>query len=163
MKLLSVLRHAKSSWKEGPLEDHDRPLNARGVRDAPRIGALILEERLRPDIILASSAVRARETALAVAGRIGFPEEVRLLRQLYLAEPGAYLESLRSLASTVGHAMVVGHNPGVENLVSEWTCGSHAMPTAALAVLEVPVESWSEVSLERSARLRGLWTPRDLD
>ena len=75
MKLLSILRHAKSSWSDSSLPDHDRPLNKRGFRDAPRMGELIREKGLVPNAILSSTALRARETALAVAAATEFPDD----------------------------------------------------------------------------------------
>jgi phosphohistidine phosphatase len=162
MKLLSILRHAKSSWKDSSLEDHDRPLNKRGLRDAPRMGALIREQGLVPDTILSSTARRARETALAVAAEIGFPDEVRFTRRLYGADPDTHLESLRALSDTAAHVLVVGHNPGLEALLATLVGESHTLPTGALAVVELPVESWRELETPPQGSLRALWRPREL-
>jgi phosphohistidine phosphatase len=163
MKLLSILRHAKSSWKDSSLEDHDRPLSKRGLRDAPRMGALIRERGLVPDTVLSSTARRARDTALAVATEAGFPDEVRFSRRLYGADPDTYLESLRALPDTTAHVLVVGHNPGLEALLATLVGESHTLPTAALAVVELPVESWSELGPPPLGRLQGLWRPRELE
>jgi phosphohistidine phosphatase len=163
MKLLSILRHAKSSWKDSSLEDHDRPLNKRGTRDAPRMGDLIREQDLVPDVILSSTARRARDTALAVATAAGFPEEVRLTRSLYGASPDTCLDVLRDLPDSIGHAMIVGHNPTLEELVALLVGKAHVMPTAALAVVELPIESWRDVAPRSRGTLRALWQPRELD
>lgn len=162
MKLLSILRHAKSSWGDSSLDDHDRPLNKRGLRDAPRMGALIREQGLVPETVLSSTARRARDTALAVAAAAGFPDEVRFSRSLYGADPDAWLEALGELPDTVGHALVVGHNPGLEELVNLLVGESHVMPTAALAVVELPIESWRAVDPPPRGSLRALWRPREL-
>lgn len=161
MKLLSILRHAKSSWKDSSLDDHDRPLNKRGLRDAPRVGEWLLEQDLVPDTILSSTARRARETALAVAAAAEFPDDVRFTRDLYLASPETYLEALRDLPDASGHAMVVGHNPGIEELVAAVVGVPESMPTAALAVVELPIESWRDLGPPPHGSLRTLWRPRD--
>lgn len=163
MKLLSILRHAKSSWKDSSLDDHDRPLNKRGQRDAPRVGRFLLEQDLVPDTIVSSTARRARETALAVAEASQFPDEVRLTKELYLASPTSYLDVLRVLADSSTHAMVVGHNPGIEDLVGAVTGAPEPMPTAALAVVEIPIESWSDLGPPPLGTLRTLWRPREQD
>jgi phosphohistidine phosphatase len=163
MKILSILRHAKSSWKDEALDDHDRPLNKRGARDAPRMGELIREQGLVPDTILSSTARRARDTALAVAAAAGFPDDVRFTRQLYAAGPRAYLAALRELPAACGHAMVVGHNPGLEELLALLVGDSHTLPTAALAVVELPIASWSHLDPPPGGSLRALWRPRELD
>jgi phosphohistidine phosphatase len=162
MKLLSILRHAKSSWSDSSLDDHDRPLNKRGVRDAPRMGELIREQDLVPDVILSSTAVRARETALAVAAATGFPDEVCFLRRLYGAGPDAYLEALSDLPDDHHHALVVGHNPGLEELVARVVGVPHTLPTAALAVVELPIDRWSDLGPPPLGSLRSLWRPREL-
>jgi len=162
MKLLSILRHAKSSWGDSSLDDHDRPLNKRGLRDAPRMGELIREQGLVPDTILCSTARRARDTALAVAAAAGFPDEVRFTRRLYGANPATHVEALRALPDVAAHALVIGHNPGLEELLAVLVGASHTLPTAALAVVELPIESWSELDPPPVGSLRALWRPREL-
>jgi phosphohistidine phosphatase len=162
MKLLSILRHAKSSWSDSSLPDHDRPLNKRGLRDAPRMGELIREQGLVPDAILSSTALRARETVLAVAAATGFPDEVCFVRRLYGAGPDDYLEVLTALSDDFEHAMVVGHNPGLEELVTRVVGEPHTLPTAALAVVELPIESWKGLDSLPQGSLRALWRPREL-
>jgi phosphohistidine phosphatase len=162
VKLLSILRHAKSSWKDSSLEDHDRPLNKRGTRDAPRMGELIRKRDLVPDTILSSTARRARDTALAVAAAAGFPDEVRFARSLYGASPDTWLDVLRELPDTTRHALIVGHNPTLEELVALLVGEAHTMPTAALAVVELPIERWRDLDPIPRGSLRGLWRPRDL-
>ena len=162
MKSLLLLRHAKSSWKQPELPDHDRPLKRRGRRDAPRMGRLLLREGLVPDLILTSSAVRARETAEAVATACGESAELRPLRELYLAGPGDYALLLGALPDGNDRVMVVGHNPTLEELLQLLTGARETMPTAALALVELSIESWDELPLDGSARLVRLWRPREL-
>jgi phosphohistidine phosphatase len=162
MKVLSILRHAKSSWDDDSLEDHDRTLSKRGRRDAPRMGELIKENGLVPEAIVSSTARRARETALAVAEATGFPDEVRFTRRLYGASPEDCLGVLAELPDTIAHAMIVGHNPTFEELLALLVGESHVMPTAALAVVELPIESWRDLDPLPSGSLRALWRPREL-
>ena len=162
VKLLSILRHAKSSWKDESLDDHDRPLNKRGTRDAPRMGALLRAQGLAPEAVISSTARRARDTSLRVAEAAGLPGEVRFTRSLYLAEPDAYLAALRELEDSIGHALVVGHNPGLEALLAALVGEQHRMPTAALALVELPAGSWRELEANGGASLRALWRPRGL-
>jgi phosphohistidine phosphatase len=162
VKTLLILRHAKSSWKQPELPDHDRPLNKRGKKDAPRMGRLIHQLQLVPDLILSSTAVRARSTALAVAEACKNSAELRLLRDLYLAEPDDYAQVLATLDERYRSVMIVGHNPGLEDLVEALTGLHEILPTAALARVALPIDGWSEMSLDGSARLEQLWRPKEL-
>ncbi len=162
MKELLILRHAKSSWADERLADHDRPLNARGERDAPRMGAFLRAEDLVPDLIVSSSAKRARKTAEAVADACGYEGDVRLSRHLYGAGPSVYLAVARACDDDVQRLMLVGHNPGIEELVELLSASYERMPTAALAHFELAVATWSAFTSIRTARLVNLWLPREL-
>ncbi|MEA3439840.1 MAG: histidine phosphatase family protein [Chloroflexota bacterium] len=162
MKTLFILRHAKSSWKHHDLADHDRPLNKRGVRDAVRMGELLRREELLPDLILSSSAVRARRTVeLFIAGS-GFEGELVVNRDLYAHYPEAYLDQLIMVDDRYGSVMVVGHNPGVEELLEALTGEWERMPTAALAQVSLSIRSWSELEGETQGELVNLWRPKEL-
>jgi phosphohistidine phosphatase len=162
MKTLLILRHAKSSWKEADRGDHDRPLNERGRRDAPRIGRLLREENLVPELILSSTAKRAQQTTRAVADESGYPGEIQLSRALYAAGPEAYLDALQSLTGEPTRVLVVGHNPDLQELVEILTGEMVRLPTAALAQVALPIERWQELSEEVEGKLVHLWEPRDL-
>ena len=145
MKTLLILRHAKSSWKEEELDDHERPLNKRGLNDAPRMGELLKEHDLVPEYILSSSAVRARHTAQLVAEHSGYEGEIGGGRELYSFASADYLDALEKLADSYERVMVVGHNPGLEEL-AEWLTGVYtSLPTASLAVLRLEINHWSEL------------------
>lgn len=163
MKTLLLLRHAKSSWDDPALDDHDRPLSKRGRRDAPRMGRLLRDEKIVPDVILSSTAERARETAAAVAEASGFSGESRLLRALYLAGPAEILAALRAVRGDARSAMVVGHNPGIEELLSDLTGAETHLPTAALARIDLTVRLWGGLEPGVRGRLVHLWRPKDLD
>jgi len=162
MKTLLLLRHAKSSWKESALSDHDRPLNKRGKRDAPRMGELMVKEELYPDLIISSSAKRARMTTELLVSAAGYDPEIVFERDLYAAWPDAYIETLNVLPDTYERVMVVGHNPGLEELLEILTDEFERMPTTALAVVTLPITSWRELSLETCGELAGIYRPREI-
>jgi phosphohistidine phosphatase len=162
MKTLLILRHAKSSWSNANLGDHDRPLNERGKRDAPRVGRLLRREGLVPDLILCSSAERALATAEAVALESGYEQEIQVTRALYHGGPEHYLAALRQLPDVCSRVMVVGHNPGLEELLESLTGNGESMPTGALAQVELPIARWSAVVGHTAGRLVDFWVPRDL-
>lgn len=162
MKTLLILRHAKSSWKYDELADHDRPLKNRGRRDAPRIGRLLAENDLLPDLIISSTARRTRRTAELVSEHSGYDGEILLERDLYAAEPEAYQDALRRLGGEHACVMVVGHNPGLEDLLEELTGDWERLPTAALAQVELPIDEWTQFDEGIDGRLVGLWRPKEL-
>lgn len=171
MRKLLLLRHAKSSWDDPCLDDHERPLNKRGTRDASRVGAWICEQELRPDVVLCSDAVRTRATlAIVLAELGGAAPSVSFEPRLYLAEPPAIIEVLKRAPDEAMRCMVVGHNPGLHALALGLSGGggkkdlaalAMRMPTAALAVVELEIDSWSALR-PGIGRLAAFVTPRDL-
>lgn len=162
MKTLLLMRHAKSSWKEKGLEDHERPLNKRGQKDAPRMGKLLRDKELVPQRILCSSALRARLTAEGVAGASGFEGEIIYQNNFYLAESGVYLEGLMTLPDDMERVLIIGHNPGLEGLLQILSHQVESLPTAAIAYVVLPINKWSELNDDTSGDLVELWRPRDL-
>ncbi len=163
MKTLLILRHAKSSWKQEGLTDHDRPLNKRGKRDAPRMGKWLRESNLAPDLIISSTAKRARKTASKVAKKCEYQGVIELTGELYLAPPQNYLRVLRNVPDDYGRVMVVGHNPGLEELLSVLTGTQTHLPTAALAQVDLPIDRWQELDGAVEGELRDVWLPKELD
>ena len=164
MKTLLILRHAKSSWHDTSLADHERALNARGRRDAPRMGELLREQRLIPDAIISSDAMRARLTAEAAAEAAGYPGTIVLDPQLYHATPTDIVEVLRTVRATeAATVMIVGHNPGLEELVAQLTGDQRDFPTAALARILLPIDEWGDLDLSTPGTLEDLWLPKELD
>jgi phosphohistidine phosphatase len=157
---LLLLRHAKSSWDDDSLPDHERPLNKRGRRDAPRVGDWLKKTDRVPQCILSSTARRARKTARIAAEHCGFDGRLLLLPELYLAAPGDFLNVLATVPDTIRTVLLVGHNPGMEDFASEICGQSLVMPTAALADIDLGDLAWKELSLEPRGRLIELWTPR---
>ncbi len=161
MKTLLLLRHAKSSWKKPDLTDHERPLNKRGKKEAPKVGKFLKANDLVPDLILSSTARRAHDTADAVAEASGFDGQVDQYQDLYMSDPTSYLDILRCLPDEADRVLVVGHNPDLEALLTMLTDVTEHMTTAALAVLALPISSWQELNEATDARLQNLWTPRE--
>jgi phosphohistidine phosphatase len=147
VKRLSLVRHAKSSWKDAGLSDFERPLNARGERDAPRMGARLAAAGFRPDRLVSSPALRARETALHLAAEIGYPQgEIVFEPELYDASPDALLAVIRALPAGARHVALVAHNPGLTDL-SNRLCDVHIdnIPTTGVVQMELAVEAWDRV------------------
>ncbi|MEM7612034.1 MAG: histidine phosphatase family protein [Pseudomonadota bacterium] len=142
---LTLMRHAKSSWDDPTLNDHQRPLNARGSRDAPEMGKRLKARGLRPSAVLASSAARTWQTAKHVCNSIGFPVEfIHKEPDLYLAAPTTIIDVILAQDASFRHMLVIGHNPGMSQLANQ--LGNQIpgdMPTAALLTIEAETDSWS--------------------
>ena len=162
MKTLLILRHAKSDWSNSQLSDHDRPLNGRGQYDAPRMGAWLKQQAMVPELIISSTAVRALTTAELFALSCDFDGDMRTTQDFYLAGPPTYIEVLNQLPDNYERVMVVGHNPGMEELVSLLTDKDQRLTTANVAVVELPIASWEELTLFSDGRLKHHWRPKDL-
>lgn len=162
MKTLLILRHAKSDWGNSQLSDHERPLNGRGNYDAPRMGAWLKQQGMVPELIISSAAVRALTTAELVATGCDFEGELRSTNDFYLAGPPTYIDILNQLPNNSDRVMVVGHNPGMESLLSLLTGKDRRMTTANVAVVQFAIESWRELTLFSDGRLAHFWRPKDL-
>ncbi len=162
MKTLFLLRHAKSSWKQPELHDHDRPLTKRGKKDAPKVGLYIKENGLLPDLILSSTARRAQETARAVAEESGFSKPIDLHQDLYLSDPACYLDILHCLPDEANRVLVVGHNPDLEQLLTMLTDITTHLSTAALAQIDLHITGWQELNEATDGKLVNIWSPREV-
>jgi phosphohistidine phosphatase len=162
MKTIFILRHAKSSWEYPDLSDHDRPLNKRGKRDAPRIGEFLREHGLVPDLIISSTAKRAKTTVKRVVKSSGYDGEVELTSSFFHASPPAYIAALQRVSDDFHRVMVVGHNPGLEELVETLTGKAVVMTTGAFAHVSLPIDSWSELERDTEGNLIGLWSPKEM-
>ena len=145
MKTLTLLRHAKSSWKDASLIDHDRPLNKRGKRDLPVMGERIQQAGIRPSLILSSTAVRAWTTAKGIANEISYPIEfLQREQRLYHAGVLRTIEVLAQQDIAFNSIMVVGHNPGLTDfanyLVPDVT---NNIPTCGLVSLSIDIDDWN--------------------
>ena len=144
MKTLLLMRHAKSDWDADYGSDHDRPLNERGLRSARLMGRVLTEEDLVPDLIISSTAVRAKKTVELAIEAGGWSSEIRLDRSLYDEGPRGVL-TVGASAPDVDGLMLVGHQPTWSMLVSALTGERAEMKTAAVAVIELDIESWADL------------------
>jgi phosphohistidine phosphatase len=171
MRTLLLLRHAKSSWDDPDLEDFDRPLAPRGRKAAPLVAGYLKAKGLRPDLVLCSPALRARQTWSLVTQSWAEDIEVKKLQSLYLGSPSRLLDVVRRAPAAAACVLVVGHNPGMENLAmalagprsksKALTRLRSKFPTAALAEIEFDADGWPDV--ERGAgRLTRFVRPKDL-
>jgi len=145
MKTLTLVRHAKSSWKDNSLADRDRPLNKRGKRDAPEMGRRIAAAGIRPSLIVSSPAVRAWTTAKIIANEIGYPREfLQRDNGLYLASVNGILDVIVAQDPGFNNLMLVGHNPGFTDFANYLVPGlTNNMPTASVVSVELDSEDWS--------------------
>ena len=165
MKLLTLLRHAKSSWDNPGMADYDRPLNDRGRRDAPFVGQFFQQVGLTPDLIVSSPARRARQTCDLFAQEAGYNTRIRWEENIYAASSDSLLAVVRSLRDDAGHVLMVGHNPGFEDLAGALIGAdgpgaySLRMPPAAAAHLVLAVDVWRETQ-PGCGQLQWLVTPK---
>jgi len=162
MKTLILMRHAKSSWDDATLDDYDRPLNSRGFKDAPRMGKLLKQKKTVPDLILCSPARRARQTCELFVQAAQFQTEIEWKEDFYGASPAEYLKGLQAVDDACRKVMLIGHNPGMESLLHHLNGEFEKFPTAAIAILGLPIEHWQALSLETKAQLQHLWRPKDI-
>ena len=169
MRNLYLLRHAKSSWSDPTLSDHERPLAPRGRRDAKRIAAHLLELGIAPELVLCSTAVRTRETLELIRPALGSAATVELEAGLYAAWAETLLERLRQVPAERTSVMLIGHNPGLQDLALVLASSGPGrdrleakFPTAALATLTVPAASWTELS-PGEAVLAAYVVPKELE
>jgi phosphohistidine phosphatase len=158
IRTLFILRHANAEHTDG-VRDEDRQLTKRGRRAAERTGEL-LSDRL-PDRILSSSSARTRETVERFSKSAHYHGPVEYLDALYLAEPAAYLAAVKTHGGNAERLLLVGHNPGLEALVTRLTGERVSLPTAALVECTLDVRTWSDVTEQTSAELTGISYPRE--
>jgi phosphohistidine phosphatase len=162
MKTLLILRHAKSSRDEPELADHDRPLNERGKKAAKEAGRFLRDEDLVPDLIVSSTALRARKTAQKAAKQCEYPRAIELEEQLYLGNAPTHYKVVRKADASCKRLLIVGHNPGISEFLSQLVSGSEEdMPTAGLAVVQLPIRAWKELTARTRGKVLKFWRPRD--
>jgi len=167
-RTLLILRHAKSSWDSDAATDFDRPLAKRGEKDAPRMGAWMKQEGLRPDHVVSSPAQRAKQTVLAATKKLGIePDAIHWEPEVYGASLRTLLQVLAACPSKAKTVLLVGHNPGLEELVEHLggtgitlPADGKLLPTAALARIELP-RDWESLG-SGSGRLLSITRPKEL-
>jgi phosphohistidine phosphatase len=161
MKTLYILRHAESRWADTDVSDFDRPLNERGLQTAPLIGELMAAKRLFPGVIISSPARRARDTAVLLKQAGNLNASLTFDDQIYEASAQNLLNLLTRIDDGIDSALLVGHNPGIEGLIRLLTGRIEPMPTAALAVIDLIIESWTLNGTD-TGDLRSVIRPREL-
>lgn len=147
MKQLIVVRHAKSSWKDTRLDDHDRALNKRGERDAPFMAAELKKLKVEPVYLISSTATRALETAKYFATEFEYRKrEIVRDQQLYLASPEDLMDVVRQLPDEKNTVLLFGHNPGITSLVNDLSAAAiQNVPTCGICAISFTVSHWREV------------------
>lgn len=161
MRHLLLMRHAKSSWVDETLPDIERPLHPRGKRDAKSVGAELARRELLPDWIVSSPARRARASAKRVARACGYVGELHVESDLYGAGVQGYWRTVQHLPPQATIALIVGHNPDIEELVTSLSGQSISMPTAAVALFDLAIDTWNQVH-PACATLHGVLLTNDL-
>jgi phosphohistidine phosphatase len=170
-KQLVLLRHAKSNWDDPLLADVDRPLAKRGRKAGQRLAAWLKKQRIAPDAVLCSPSVRTRETLALIAGAIGDQVPVAYDKGLYLAEAEDLLVRLREVDNSAKCVMVIGHNPGLQELAiallrpgakKDHATLAEKFPTAAVACFNLPISAWKDLQLAEGT-LTKFVRPADLD
>jgi len=161
MKTLFLLRHAKSNWKDQSLPDFERPLNRRGKEASERVGRYLRDHVIVPELVLSSPAVRARDTVDRVSRKAKWDTEIRYDQRIYEAAGVSLLELVTQIENDRKTALLVGHNPGMEELLLLLTGNTEQLPTAALAKVEIKTTRWA-TAVAKKARLVWLITPREL-
>lgn len=149
MKTLYLLRHAKSSWKNETLLDIERPLNKRGRKAAETIGAFLKKKKIVPDLVLCSTAVRARQTTEIVLDVAKLSPDIHFEDGIYEADPTRLLELVRQIEKSKKAVLLVGHNPGLEEFLEFLTGKSERMSTATLAKIVLRVTNWANVNAQK--------------
>jgi len=157
MKTLLLARHAKSDWGDPAIDDFDRPLNARGLRDAPAMAHRLVDEGDGVRLVVSSPALRAITTAREYATAFGLEPVER--PELYAASARTILAAAAALPDEASVAMLVGHNPGMSDAVAELTGEFVELPTCAVVTCAVDIDSWAEL-IEGSGRLELVRAPR---
>ena len=171
MKRLTILRHAKSSWDDRQLEDFNRPLNDRGWKSARRMGRELEERGMRFDLVIASPAARVRETIDGLREKFPLNIEIRFEPRMYAASEDMLLSIVRDIREGSHSPLLVGHNPGLQQLVVALTQNDpddlrseveRKFPTAALASIELSAHRWTDVK-PGGGKITELILPRKLD
>ena len=154
MKRLILIRHAKSSWDQLDLADKSRPLNARGLRNAPMMGEILHQKDLHPDRIFSSPAVRARSTAELIANRLDYPiDKIGIRDELYMTSPECCLELVHQMPPQLNEVCLVFHNPDI-TLLGLMLCDNSPphLPTCSCLALDFEVDEWAFI-MPNSGRL----------
>ena len=155
------MRHAKSSWKEPDIPDHERPLKKRGLKDAATMGKVLKNKEIVLDKIISSNAVRAADTAAIVAEKCGYKKDIDFTDKLYMAECQAILDLIQSQPDKLKTILVVGHNPGMEALVQLFSKKIESLPTSAIAFFQADIKKWKDFDKKSDIKLKKVWYAKE--
>lgn len=147
-KTLYLIRHAKSSWDNTSLSDHDRPLNKRGKRDAPFMAKVLRKKGIKPDLIISSTALRALDFAKIIAEELDYSrKKIIATKDLYMADERKMLEILRSADDSLNTVFIIGHNPYITEFANS-LCNHNLdnIPTSGIFCMEFHVKKWNEIN-----------------
>ena len=162
MRTLYLLRHAKSSWKDVNLADFDRPLSGRGRKACETVGLFLKEKEISFDLVVSSPAVRARQTIELVLRTAKMRPELRFDERIYEATPARLLELVSQIENESKAVLLVGHNPGMQELLLLLTGQNEEYPTAALTKIAFKNLKWNEVG-NKKGNLEWIVRPKELD
>ena len=162
IKNLFLMRHAKSSWAEAGQDDFDRPLNNRGLNDAPRMGEWVASQGCLPDLILVSAAKRTLETAELFAQGANYAGEIQKKQGLYLCRIDTFIDEISSLNSNPDSLLVIAHNPGTAAFITHLTGQYLEVTTANVAWIELHIDRWADLNRTVRGELREFWQPKKI-
>ncbi|MEA1891511.1 MAG: histidine phosphatase family protein [Campylobacterota bacterium] len=162
MKKLYIIRHAKSSWKDLSLDDFDRPLNKRGRLDAPVMGARLKEKNILPDVIISSSALRAKITAEVIAKSVGYDKDIQFEKDLYESSALLLYTTVMSVDDNSDTLFLFGHNTGINEFVEEYVKLYDNVPTCGVVEIEFECDKWIDITKE-NAKLISFDYPKNRD
>ena len=162
MKTLILIRHAKSSWDSDALSDRERPLNKRGIRDAPFMGGTLKSKSIRPQLLISSPALRAHTTAKYIAGQIDYPEDnIRIEDLIYESGSRSIINLLASLNDKLNQVAIFGHNPDFSYLATYFSGSSIGnVPTCGIVCIDFPIETWKDIP-DTNGKLRFFDFPKN--
>ncbi|MDT8338879.1 MAG: histidine phosphatase family protein [Sulfurimonas sp.] len=158
MKKLYIIRHAKSSWSNGTLDDFERPLNKRGKANAPMMGARLKEKGIMPDIIISSPAKRAKSTAEIIANEVGY-KNILFLDDIYEATSETLRKILSKLEDSYRVVFLVGHNPSLNELAEKLVGFDENIPTCGILEIELRCKKWADMD-PKNAKLLSFDYPK---
>ena len=160
-RTLYLLRHAKSSWKDASMRDFDRPLKGRGRDAAKQIGKRLASEKSQPVLVVCSPAARTRETAEIVLKHSNLNVDVNFVQRIYEASLRDLLQVVSEIPDDKEVVMMIGHNPGFEELVAYLSGEHRRMPTCTLAKIKLDAGSWKDIKAGEGT-LASFITPKEL-
>lgn len=163
MKTVLFMRHAKSSWDHPGLADHDRPLNKRGVSAARKMGDFLDDLEILPDVIISSTSERTRETIKFFLQTSSFSGNIYYSRILYHGGTEEIIEAIKEFIDDSDCVMILGHNPGTEDAIEDFTGEYIRMPTAAIAQVDFDIQRWEDFDDKCEGELVNVWRPKEID